>query len=99
MRITNETGDIKCLTEKGEVRWFSPYIVNSTNVLRDNKIKVFEAVEELKPLIKDDLVPKELTIDDYTKAKLAELLTEAKIEFNQLDKKEVLYNLYINQNN
>jgi hypothetical protein len=50
-------------------------------------------------LIKDDLVPKELTIDDYTKAKLAELLTEAKIEFNQLDKKEVLYNLYINQNN
>lgn len=95
MRVINETGDIKCITERGDIKWFSPHIVDGTNVLRDNNIKVFEAPEELKPFI----VTAEQQANDgeLTKAALIEKLKEAKIEFNPQDKKEVLYNLYINQ--
>lgn len=90
-QIKNETGDIKCINEKGNVAWFSPYLVNEGMALRMNGYSVVDGIEPLLPVINSE------NIDDFTREQLKELL-QGKAEFKQTDNKETLFNLYINLN-
>ena len=105
MQVTNEYNDIKCIHTNGTIAWFSPFMVsNGAKALKDNGYTVFEALEELKPLVLEPVTtPLHNPIDDFTKAQIVEQLTAYKeihpeFTFNPADKKEVLYNLYINLN-
>lgn len=97
-RVINEQGDIKCLAKDGTVKWFSPYIVDQTDTLQKMGISVLDAPEKLEPLIIKD--PEPSGIDSLTKKQIMEQLDAMpnKPEYKVTDSKEVLYNLYINQN-
>ena len=99
MQVVNEQGKIKCIDEKGNVKWFSRYMVEQSSVLKDYNITVVNAPEPMLPKIEAQ-VPNEpviLTLEGCTKAQLIEKL-QGVDGWKVTDSKETLFNLYINQN-
>ena len=96
-RVINENGDIKCITKDGTIKWFSPYMVDQTNVLSKMGMSIMDAPEVLEPKIIEPVVS---GIDTLTKKQIIEQLEAmpSKPKYNVTDSKEILYNLYINQN-
>lgn len=71
-------------------------IINATEktyrvIFKDLGYEVYNKVEEKQPTNED----KGLGINDITKDKIIEVLTEKGIEHNPRDKKEILYDLMI----
>ena len=89
-QVVNEFGEIKCIDDKGNIKWLSKFVVEQSSVLKDYNIVVFDAPEPL-PAVES----KEKSIDDYTKNELIELL-KGKAEFKVTDNKETLFNLLTN---
>lgn len=48
--ITNEDGDVKVINSNGEVKWFSPYIVNDLNRMKSMGFKALEAPVKAEPV-------------------------------------------------
>ena len=57
----NETGDIKCLDEKGNIKWFPEIIVNNRRLMKERGFTVFESP------IKAEAKTFELLVTDNTK--------------------------------
>lgn len=137
-RVYDSTGQIKCIDERGNIKWFSPAMVLDGHALRMFNIKVIDGPEAFEPKfietkmevnqidkpnsnipeVKFEETPKEdfkinleddiekeynggaseVTIDDFTKDELADLLRSSNIKFNIADKKEVLFEAYLKLN-
>jgi len=89
-QVTNEFGEVKCIDDKGNIKWLSKFVVEQSSVLKDYNIVIFDAPEPLHAI---EITEK--TIDDYTKNELIELL-KGKAEFKVTDNKETLFNLFTN---
>lgn len=103
-QTVDESGQIKCLDKDGNVKWFSPLIVNNRHLLDQQGITVFLAPVKFEfEEKKNESYPKgnngnetgetELKpIEDYTRDQLKEEITKLSGTFKPNDGKESLYN-------
>jgi len=89
-QVVNDSGEVKCIDDKGNIKWLSKFVVDQSSVLKDYNIVVFDAPE---PLLAAEV--KEKTIEDYSKSELIELL-KGKVDYKSTDSKETLFNLLTN---
>ena len=52
--IKNESGEIKCIDERGNTMWFAPIIANDERLMKQQGMTVFNSPEILLPKIKDE---------------------------------------------
>lgn len=99
-QIIDESGQVKCLDEKGNVKWFAPIVANNTRLMNQQGMFVFISPKKFEPEVKakatesaNENTGVELkSIDDYTRDQLKEEITKLNGTFKPADGKESLYN-------
>lgn len=51
--ITNSDGEIKCLTEKGNIRWLAEHIATDAILMKSMELKIAPSPRKLEPIIEE----------------------------------------------
>lgn len=66
--IKNNDNEVKCFTEKGDIRWLAEHIANDANLMKTMDLKVAPSPRKLEPII-EELVD---INDDVVESKILE---------------------------
>lgn len=62
--IRNDDNEVKCFTEKGDIRWLAEHIANDANLMKSMDLKVAHSPRKLEPIIEEDLQVAEAVVAD-----------------------------------
>lgn len=51
--IKNEDGEVKCFTEKGDIRWLAEHIANDAFLMKSMDLKIAPSPRKLEPIIEE----------------------------------------------
>jgi hypothetical protein len=90
-QVKNECGDIKCIDEKGNVKWFSPYMIMEASALKMYGFRVVDALEPLLPIIKPEDKTITPTVQDKTEQEsFKNLADDSEKSIDEYTKKEIM---------
>lgn len=72
--VKNEDGLVKCLTEKGNIKWIAEHIVVNANQMKKMGLKIAPSPVKLDPHIMEDEQPNDFQnpiINEVAEAKVA----------------------------
>lgn len=51
--IRNEDNEVKCFTEKGDIRWLAEHIATDANLMKSMDLKIAPSPRKLEPIIEE----------------------------------------------
>lgn len=73
--IKNEDGEVKCFTERGDIRWLAEHIATDAMLMKSMDLKIAPTPRKLEPII-EEIVP--VIESEQTQEQVAEAVVAVK---------------------